>query len=68
MNIPVRITGADHPWRGFVGRLVGVEKPSIGILPPMGRVVLDDGQEGCPRGHECFVSQGDCERVKETSQ
>lgn len=45
----------DHPWTGFRGTVQAIEKPSIGILPVMARVRLDDDQD-CPYQHECYVS------------
>lgn len=52
-GVRVRIVG-DHPWTGHTGTLVEVQKPSIGILPTMGRVRLDEA-EGVPHEHECFA-------------
>ncbi len=51
----VQIIG-DHPWTGFFGTVVTIEKPSIGILPVMARVRLDDDQD-CPHDHECYVAR-----------
>lgn len=53
--IRVRIRG-DHPWAGYTGIAIAVEKPSVGILPPMVRVRLDEGQD-CPYQHECFADR-----------
>lgn len=52
-RVRVQIVG-DHPWAGHAGTLVSVQKPSIGILPVMGRVLLDDAPD-VPHAHECFV-------------
>ena len=57
MNNRVLIIG-DHPWTGHVGTLVAVEKPSIGILPVMGRVRLDDG-------HECYAQSKNLRKVSD---
>lgn len=52
-GVRVRIVG-DHPWAGHAGLLVSVDELSIGILPKMGRVVLDPADD-VPSGHECYA-------------
>jgi hypothetical protein len=52
-NRRVQIIG-DHPWTGFYGTVVGIDKPSVGILPAMLRVKLEPGQD-CPDDHECYA-------------
>lgn len=52
----VKIIG-DHPWTGYYGTVIAIEKPSIGILPVMARVRLDPDQKDCDDGHECYVDR-----------
>lgn len=59
--VHVRIIG-DHPWAGYVGIAISIEKPKIGFLPRMVRVRLTTH---CAfNGHECFAGKENIEIIK----
>jgi hypothetical protein len=49
----VLVTGAKHPWKGHVAKVVGgLKKPSIRILPKMLTVRHENGSEFMVRPDE----------------
>lgn len=52
-----------HPWAGYHGTIQAFGKPSIGILPSMFRVKLDNGQD-CPSDHECYAELNQLKATK----
>lgn len=66
MNQPRIILLGKHPHAGERGVALRVEKPSVGFLPPMVRVKLDNGEECFANKEDIAIDVYTCERCGAT--